>query len=60
MAKNIELLLTTSVENLGIVGDIVRVKSGFARNFLLPRGLAAPATPTRTTATFKQICRVPE
>ena len=40
MANNIELLLTRSVENLGIVGDIVRVKPGFARNFLLPHGLA--------------------
>ncbi len=47
MAKNIELLLTRSVENLGIVGDIVRVKSGFARNFLLPHGLAEFPTPSK-------------
>ncbi len=46
MAKNIELLLTRSVENLGIVGDIVRVKPGFARNFLLPHGLAEFPTPS--------------
>lgn len=47
MAKNIELLLTRSVENLGIVGDIIRVKTGFARNFLLPHGLAEFPTPSK-------------
>src|SRR5262249_48863005 len=40
MAKSIELLLTENVENLGIVGDVVKVRTGFARNFLLPRALA--------------------
>lgn len=40
MAKNIELLLVESVENVGIVGDVVKVRTGFARNFLLPRALA--------------------
>lgn len=40
MAKNVELLLTESVEALGIVGDVVRVRTGYARNFLLPRGFA--------------------
>ncbi|MBC7835195.1 MAG: 50S ribosomal protein L9 [Phycisphaerales bacterium] len=40
MAKNIELLLTENVENLGIVGDVVKVRNGYARNFLLPRNLA--------------------
>jgi len=47
MAKNIELLLLRSVENLGIVGDIVKVKAGYARNYLLPHGLAEFPTPTR-------------
>ncbi|MCC7146139.1 MAG: 50S ribosomal protein L9 [Phycisphaeraceae bacterium] len=42
--KTIELLLTESVDNLGIVGDVVRVRPGYARNFLLPRSLAT--TPT--------------
>jgi len=36
MARNIELLLLETVESLGIVGDVVRVKPGFARNYLLP------------------------
>lgn len=40
MSKNITLLLVENVDNLGIVGDVVTVKSGFARNFLLPRELA--------------------
>ena len=40
MARNIELLLTETIENLGIVGDVVKVKPGYARNFLLPHGLA--------------------
>ena len=47
MAKNIELLLLRSVENLGIVGDIVRVKPGFARNYLLPHGLAETPTASK-------------
>lgn len=40
MAKTVELLLTESVENLGIVGDVVKVRTGYARNYLLPRALA--------------------
>ncbi|HIA71597.1 MAG TPA: 50S ribosomal protein L9 [Phycisphaerales bacterium] len=39
-AKRIELLLTSNVENLGIVGDVVRVRMGYARNYLLPMGVA--------------------
>ena len=38
--KQIELLLLDNVDNLGIIGDVVRVRPGYARNFLLPRGLA--------------------
>ncbi|HYE01916.1 MAG TPA: 50S ribosomal protein L9 [Phycisphaerales bacterium] len=40
MAKNVELLLTENVDNLGIVGDVVKVRTGYARNYLLPRSLA--------------------
>lgn len=40
MARSVELLLTENVENLGIVGDVVKVRVGYARNFLLPRELA--------------------
>ncbi len=40
MSRSVRLLLTENVDNLGIVGDVVSVRSGYARNFLLPRGLA--------------------
>ncbi|MEM1331743.1 MAG: 50S ribosomal protein L9 [Planctomycetota bacterium] len=40
MAKTITLLLTENVDNLGIVGDVVNVKLGYARNYLLPRDMA--------------------
>ena len=40
MARNVRLLLTDNVDNLGIVGDVVTVRTGYARNYLLPRGLA--------------------
>lgn len=40
-----EVILRQSIENLGHPGDIVKVKPGFARNYLLPRGLAYEATP---------------
>jgi large subunit ribosomal protein L9 len=44
MASAIKVLLQDNVENLGASGDVVRVRPGYARNFLIPRGLAAPAT----------------
>lgn len=39
-----EVLLTKPVENLGAEGDQVKVKAGYARNFLLPRKFAVPLT----------------
>lgn len=39
-----ELILLEKVHNLGDLGDTVDVKSGYGRNFLLPRGKAVPAT----------------
>ena len=39
-----EILLLKPVENLGGEGDQVRVRAGYARNFLLPRKLAIPLT----------------
>jgi large subunit ribosomal protein L9 len=39
-----ELLLKQNVEHLGRVGDVVKVRSGYARNFLLPKGFAVPVT----------------
>jgi len=40
----IELLLIQSVEHLGTHGDVVEVKPGFAKNYLIPQGLATIAT----------------
>ncbi|MFK7759521.1 MAG: 50S ribosomal protein L9 [Phycisphaerales bacterium] len=40
MPKNVKLLLTENVDSLGIVGDVVNVKVGYARNYLLPFGYA--------------------
>tara|TARA_Y100000588_G_scaffold393231_1_gene508164 strand:- start:20484 stop:20930 length:447 start_codon:yes stop_codon:yes gene_type:complete len=39
-----EVILLKDVENLGIAGDMVQVKPGYARNFLVPRGLALRAS----------------
>ncbi len=39
-----EIILLKDMENLGKVGDIVKVKDGYARNYLIPSGIALPAT----------------
>ncbi|HEX3774859.1 MAG TPA: 50S ribosomal protein L9 [Polyangiaceae bacterium] len=44
MATATKVLLQTDVDNLGSGGEVVKVRPGFARNFLLPRGLAVPAS----------------
>lgn len=41
-----ELILREDVQNLGFKDDIVTVKPGYGRNFLIPKGLAALATPS--------------
>jgi large subunit ribosomal protein L9 len=41
-----DVILLQKVANLGNIGDRVKVKSGFGRNFLLPEGKATLATPT--------------
>jgi len=40
-----EVVLTQDVDSLGLRGDVVNVARGYARNFLLPRGMAEAATP---------------
>ena len=47
MARHIELLLLKNIEHLGIVGDVVRVKRGYARNYLIPHGFAEVPTASR-------------
>jgi len=41
----VEVILKQDVDSLGLRGDVVNVARGYARNFLLPRGLAETATP---------------
>ncbi len=43
----VEVILSEDVHNLGDAGDVVKVKPGFARNFLIPQGKALPATAAR-------------
>jgi large subunit ribosomal protein L9 len=40
-----EVILRQTVENLGKPGEVVKVSNGYARNYLLPRGVAFEATP---------------
>jgi large subunit ribosomal protein L9 len=42
-----EVILRTDVDKVGLRGEVVNVARGYARNFLLPRGLADEATPAR-------------
>ncbi len=39
-----EIILREDVQHLGRAGEVVKVKDGYARNYLLPKGLAYPAT----------------
>ena len=41
-----ELILKEDVQNLGFKDDVVKVKNGYGRNFLIPKGLAILATPS--------------
>jgi large subunit ribosomal protein L9 len=45
MAKRVQLVLNRDVSKLGRMGDLVEVAPGYARNYLLPQGLAAHTTP---------------
>ena len=48
-----QVILLEKIDNVGLLGDLVDVKSGFARNFLLPQGKAEMATEANIEA-FKQ------
>ena len=43
----IEVILTEDIHRLGNAGDVVKVRAGFGRNYLLPQGKAMLATPSR-------------
>ena len=44
MPATIQVILQHDVHNVGKSGDLVKVRPGYARNFLIPRDLAVPAT----------------
>ena len=48
-----QVILLEKIDNVGILGDLVEVKAGFARNYLLPQGKAEMATAENVEA-FKQ------
>ena len=45
--RQVRLILSEDVPSLGEAGDLVNVKPGYARNFLIPQGKAIPATEAR-------------
>ncbi|MFN3678453.1 MAG: 50S ribosomal protein L9 [Thermosynechococcus sp.] len=46
MAKRVQVVLNETVNKLGRMGQVVEVAPGYARNYLFPRGIAEPATPS--------------
>lgn len=53
-----QVILKKEVQNLGEAGDIINVKDGYARNFLLPQGAAEIATPGALENREKNIARI--
>jgi large subunit ribosomal protein L9 len=45
-----QIILKEDVKNLGRMGDMINVKDGYARNFLIPKGLAVSANPKNLKA----------
>jgi large subunit ribosomal protein L9 len=43
--RNVKVILRNDIEKLGAEGDVVTVRAGYARNYLLPQGFAYEATP---------------
>ncbi len=56
--KNVTILLRESVKDLGIVGDVVTVAAGYARNYLLPSRYAVDATPENVKMMERRRVRV--
>ncbi len=50
MASHVQVVLKEDINNLGQSGELVRVRAGYARNFLIPRGKAAIATRSNIAA----------
>ena len=49
-----EIILTENVENLGKIGEVKKVKNGYARNYLIPRSLAVVASEANTKRIEKE------
>lgn len=57
---DVEILLQRSVKNLGLVGDVVKVSPGYARNYLFPKKLAVPSTSDAKRQIARRAARVRE
>ena len=53
-----QVILKKDVQNLGEAGDVINVKDGYARNFLLPQNLATKATPGAIANREKNLARI--
>lgn len=58
--RQLPVILRDDLEGIGFAGELVRVRAGFARNFLLAKGLAAVATPERIAEREKDIAKAEE
>ncbi len=58
--RNVELMLAEDIPTLGKQGEIVQVRPGYARNFLLPQGLATVATAHNKMMVEKHRARIAE
>lgn len=50
MASNVHVILSRDVSNLGRIGEVIKVRPGYARNYLFPRQYALPVSPERLLA----------
>lgn len=57
MARSVNVVLQKDVDKLGKGGDVVKVSPGYARNYLIPKGLALPAS-EGNVARFEHIKRI--
>ena len=53
-----QVILDRDVKNLGSIGDMVQVKNGYARNFLIPRGLASVANESNRKQLDRKIAQL--
>jgi large subunit ribosomal protein L9 len=56
--KNMHVLLRENVQDLGRIGEVVRVRNGYARNYLFPLKLAIDATPDNVRSMERRRARV--